>query len=201
MNETKRLSYAAERSESPIEYNLAASLLESYRFVIVPQDSVEQQLERYEIAFIMQYPVDRYRLDIALFFRALDGQRHRIAIECDGKRFHTGATYEARDRDRDNYLASKGFQVWRYPGWLLHHSPGVAADEIQRACEALINGGETALTFSRGRDSCEPTPKEFEQAFWAYWDGVPWPPRMGETPRQRGWLCPEDLPPYQGEQA
>lgn len=192
-SEDARIRYVSERAESVIECKLGHSLLQSWSFVVVPHEHADYQLERHEIAFVMQYPVGRYRLDMALFFRNEGGRLFKIAVECDGKQFHEGEANAKRDQERDAFLRGEGFKVWRYPGWLLHYGAGCAADEIQAACIALRSGQEPVLTFSRGRQEKEPTLREYEQAFWWYWDGIPWPPRMGENPRERGWCCVEDL--------
>jgi very-short-patch-repair endonuclease len=191
--ETARIEYVAKRAESVIECKLGHSLLQSWNFVVVPHEHAEHPLERHEIAFVMQYPVGRYRLDMALFFRASCGRLFKIAVECDGKQFHEGEANVKRDSERDAYLRGEGFEVWRYSGWLLNYGTGVAADEVQRACEALRDGREPVLTFSRGRQNKEPTLREYEQALLRFWDGIPWPPRMGPNPKQRGWHCMQDF--------
>jgi very-short-patch-repair endonuclease len=149
-----RRNYLRDNAESPIEFNLGGSLLESYKFVVVPHEHVGFKLTKYEVAFVMQHPVGPYRIDIGLFFHSIGGVFHKIAIECDGKAYHEGTQNRLRDDKRDAYLRSLGFEVWRYPGWLLHHRPGEAADEIQEATVSLING--CAPTLKLCRDSAQP---------------------------------------------
>ena len=50
-----------------------------------------------------------YRIDIAL-------SSHKIALECDGKNFHTSPIDKARDRRKDAYLHSNGWVVIRFTG-------------------------------------------------------------------------------------
>lgn len=197
---TERNRYVRERSESPIEFRLAWALLFSHKFVIVAPDQFEDKRDPLEFAFVMQYPVWRYRLDIAVCVHTDAGIMRKIAIECDGARFHTGEANERRDRSRDFALSEAGFEVWRYPGWLLHHAPDCAADEIREALIAVAKGAEPVLTFSRGHNAKAPTLREYEAAFWAFQDGVAWPARMGKNPEQRGWVVVEDLIEWANDQ-
>lgn len=64
---------------------------------------------------ISQYPVKPYRLDMAL--PAL-----KIAIEADGKAFHSSSEQKAHDRKRDAYLRSKGWIVLRFTGSQIHRN-------------------------------------------------------------------------------
>ena len=56
-----------------------------------------------------QVRVGIYRIDIAL-------SSHKIALECDGKDFHTSLIDKARDRRKDAYLRSNGWVVIRFTG-------------------------------------------------------------------------------------
>lgn len=56
-----------------------------------------------------QVPSGRYRIDLAL-------PSHRIAIECDGHRWHSKPKYKARDRRKDKHLESEGWYVFRFTG-------------------------------------------------------------------------------------
>jgi very-short-patch-repair endonuclease len=153
LTDNERHKYVRERAESPIELNLARSLIQSYKFIVIPHDAVGFKLTKYEVGFTMQHPVGPYRLDIGLFFHSFGGIFHKIAIECDGKAYHEGVHNRLRDDKRDAYLRGQGFEVWRYPGWLLHHRPGEAADEIQEATISLINDSNPTLKLCR--DSAE----------------------------------------------
>lgn len=197
---SERLKYVNQRSESPIEHKFAWSLIESHRFVILPAEHAEHKLPPCEYGVVMQYPVGPYRLDMALFVHPADEPMQKIAIECDGERFHTGPLAEKRDQIRDRYLRGVGFQVWRYPGWLLHHGAEVAAEEVHRAVQEIAYGREPLLTFTRNRDANKPSLREYEAAFWAFsYSGV-WPARMGKNPTQRGWRTIEDLFDWAREQ-
>lgn len=186
-DEGERRNMLRRLAESPIENSLVISLMDSWKFVPIAHGDVGYRLPRFNIAIVMQLPVINYRIDIGLFFHTLEGRPYKIAIECDGKQFHEGPANERRDAIRDERLRDQGFQVWRYPGWLLHHHANIAADEIQDAVNAIIMGCEPVFTFARHRAGKTPTIDELTKAYWAFSDGVPWPPRMGKSPRERGW--------------
>ncbi|WP_088032758.1 endonuclease domain-containing protein [Evansella clarkii] len=56
-----------------------------------------------------QIPAGPYRIDIAF-------PAYKLAIECDGKQYHSGAANKARDRRKDTYLRRNGWQVLRFSG-------------------------------------------------------------------------------------
>ncbi|MGE7651207.1 endonuclease domain-containing protein [Peribacillus frigoritolerans] len=56
-----------------------------------------------------QYPIRRYRIDVAL-------PEYRIAIECDGKAYHSSLKQKTHDRKRDKYLESKRWVTLRFSG-------------------------------------------------------------------------------------
>jgi very-short-patch-repair endonuclease len=186
-DEGERRNLLRRQAESPIESKLMVALMDSWKFVPVAHEHAGYRLPRFEIAIVAQYPVWNYRIDLGLFFHTEAGQPIKVALECDGKLFHEGAENERRDAVRDARLQAAGFQVWRYPGWLLHHHPHVAANEIHDAANALMMGQRPVQTFMRQRAGKTPTIDELTKAYWAFGDGVPWPPRMGKSPRERGW--------------
>ncbi|MCM3405936.1 endonuclease domain-containing protein [Cytobacillus oceanisediminis] len=56
-----------------------------------------------------QVPCGKYRIDIAL-------PVYRIAIECDGKAYHSTPKQKARDRRKNAYLKENGWKVLRFSG-------------------------------------------------------------------------------------
>jgi very-short-patch-repair endonuclease len=60
-------------------------------------------------AVTSQVPCGKYRIDLALL-------GPRIAIECDGKAYHSAPQAKARDRRKDKYLKENGWQVLRFSG-------------------------------------------------------------------------------------
>lgn len=180
-------------AESPIERALALQLVQSGRFVMLPADHAEHELHHSKVAFIPQYKVGRYRLDFYMRFRNCDGDLFQIDVECDGKQYHRHPAAIARDQRRDRELNRLGIEVWRYPGWFLHHHPHIAADEIETAIEEVKRGQDPTITFSHNRETATPTIREFEGAFYAHSRGVPWPSRMGADPKKRGWRHVEHM--------
>lgn len=56
-----------------------------------------------------QVPCGRYRIDLAL-------TSQRIAIECDGKAYHSSPAQKAHDRRKNAYLRKNGWRVLRFSG-------------------------------------------------------------------------------------
>jgi len=60
-----------------------------------------------------QYPVGHYRADFAI--KVMNADKF-IAIECDGKAFHSSDAQKAYDAKRDEVFRSLGFEVHRLSG-------------------------------------------------------------------------------------
>jgi very-short-patch-repair endonuclease len=56
-----------------------------------------------------QVPCGKYRIDLALL-------GPKIAIECDGKEYHSSTEQKAHDRRKDAYLRKNGWKVMRFSG-------------------------------------------------------------------------------------
>jgi very-short-patch-repair endonuclease len=56
-----------------------------------------------------QVPCGKYRIDIVL-------PHYRLAIECDGKDWHSSPEQKAHDRRKDAYLRKQGYSVMRISG-------------------------------------------------------------------------------------
>ena len=56
-----------------------------------------------------QMPCGKYRIDIAL-------PTYRIAIECDGRAYHSTPEQNAHDRRKNSYLRRHGWRVLRFSG-------------------------------------------------------------------------------------
>lgn len=56
-----------------------------------------------------QVPCGKYRIDIAL-------PQYKLAIECDGKAFHSSLPQKAHDRRKNAYLRKSGWKVLRFSG-------------------------------------------------------------------------------------
>ena len=75
---------------------------------------------------LAQYKVGYYRLDFALL-------RYKIAIECDGKQWHSSPKQKAHDRKRDAYLRSRGWKVLRFSGSSINSDMSKVIKRIDKA--------------------------------------------------------------------
>jgi very-short-patch-repair endonuclease len=102
-----------------------------------------------------QHGVSGYRLDFAVRHPDFDGTggpiRHLLAIECDGRTWHSGWTARERDRLRQQHLETLGWRFHRIWSTDWFRDPD---SEIERACSAFAE----ALTRSRaGQHPAAPT--------------------------------------------
>lgn len=107
---------AVDRCESPIERRLLVAWLFSEHFSFAPVKGATGVVaeDAYGIVLAQQITVARHRLDFAL---KRNGCTARIAVECDGFRYHDASPEQAtRDRARDRELAALGWVVVRYTG-------------------------------------------------------------------------------------
>lgn len=74
---------------------------------------------------VTQVKEGRYRIDIAFI-------PHKIAIECDGRDFHSSPKDRARDRRKDAYLRSQGWKVLRFSGSRIHRDMGGILKRIDK---------------------------------------------------------------------
>lgn len=74
-----------------------------------------------------QVPCGVYRIDLALM-----GQR--IAIECDGKDYHSSPAQKARDRRKDAYLKQNGWKVMRFSGRQINGELAKVLKRIGKEC-------------------------------------------------------------------
>ncbi|MCY9007217.1 endonuclease domain-containing protein [Peribacillus frigoritolerans] len=75
-----------------------------------------------------QYPIRRYRIDVAL-------PEYRLAIECDGAAFHSSKKAKAHDRKRDAYLRSIGWKTLRFSGSKINGDIGKVINRIESEIE------------------------------------------------------------------
>ena len=97
------------KSESPFEEMVAKSLSASgYRLT-------------------MQYKVGSYRLDMVAQYK-----NQRVAIECDGERFHSGSDKIREDMERQTILERIGWRFIRVRGSEYFSNPSAAINRIIR---------------------------------------------------------------------
>jgi very-short-patch-repair endonuclease len=96
-SQTQTISVDQERlkCESPIERRLYDAL----------------QLRGYYVQ--TQVPCGKYRIDLAL-------PAYKIAIECDGRSYHSSPEQKAHDRRKNAYLRKNGWKVLRFSGRMIY---------------------------------------------------------------------------------
>jgi very-short-patch-repair endonuclease len=75
------------------------------------------------------YPVGRYKVDVGF-------PVPKVAIEVDGWAFHSGRVEVQVDRERQNYIALRGWQVLRFTWWDLTERPDDVIRQIRTAISA-----------------------------------------------------------------
>jgi very-short-patch-repair endonuclease len=76
-------------------------------------------------AVTSQVPCGKYRIDLALL-------GPRIAIECDGKAYHSTPKAKERDRRKDKYLKENGWRVLRFSGRMITCDLGKVLHRIEK---------------------------------------------------------------------
>ncbi|WP_041822502.1 endonuclease domain-containing protein [Alkalihalophilus pseudofirmus] len=98
-----------------------------------PRDKCESPIERrlYDgllargYSPLTQVPCGKYRIDIALV-------SHKLAIEADGKAFHSSPQQKARDKRRDAFLRNNGWRVMRFSGRQIFRELNSVLDRIEK---------------------------------------------------------------------
>jgi very-short-patch-repair endonuclease len=67
----------------------------------------------------------KYRIDLALV-------GPRIAIECDGKAYHSSPEQKAHDRRKDAYLHKNGWKVLRFSGRQITRGLKYVLDKVEK---------------------------------------------------------------------
>lgn len=75
-----------------------------------------------KIDVIPQYKVKRYRIDLAYFPEGEDSEV-KIAIECNGRMYHTLAKDKEGDKERTKFLHKEGWRVVRFTGRQIYKDP------------------------------------------------------------------------------
>jgi very-short-patch-repair endonuclease len=72
-----------------------------------------------------QVPCGKYRIDLAL-------PAYKIAIECDGKAYHSTPEQKAHDRRKDAYLRKNGWKVLRFSGRMIYQDLPKVIAQIEK---------------------------------------------------------------------
>lgn len=98
-------------------------------FAPAPWDEPEWR-SIYQIQF--QVSFDRYLAD----FTIVNERGQTLAIECDGKDFHTAPEHVARDKARDRAIMRAGVPVLRFTGAEIYHDALGCAEEAIETLDA-----------------------------------------------------------------
>ena len=96
-----------KKCESPIEIKLFEALIK----------------QGYQV--YTQVPCGRYRIDLAIFL-----SKKRIAIEADGRDFHSSFQQKEHDNKRDLYLKKHGWEVIRFTGSEIYRNSDKCVEQI-----------------------------------------------------------------------
>lgn len=77
----------------------------------------------------MQVPVGRYRLDFLV--------DRLLVVEVDGAAFHSSREAVERDKQRDEFMRDKGFDVLRIPAKITLYNPKETVERVRRAQAAV----------------------------------------------------------------
>ena len=95
------------------------------------EEAVAKTLVEHGYDIVQQWPVGHYRIDIVV----RDGAK-KIALECDGDRWHSGAEKVYEDMERQMILERLGWQFIRLRGSTYYRNPGKAMQGVMRELEA-----------------------------------------------------------------
>lgn len=74
---------------------------------------------------IPQVKCGPYRIDLALY-------EYKLAIECDGKEWHSTPEQKRHDARKNNYLKKNGWKVCRLSGKTINSNLGYAINHIKK---------------------------------------------------------------------
>jgi very-short-patch-repair endonuclease len=144
----ERQQLAESLCETPIEVKFARELANSSDFGVSAVLPDEREICGLRKCLIPQLPVETYRVDIAVLFRNTNEDLVKVAIECDGHKYHSGPENRARDTARDAWFVSHGWRVWRYAGWDIHHHLYECIEEAESNIQALQFGRQLRFAWA-----------------------------------------------------
>jgi very-short-patch-repair endonuclease len=83
------------------------------------------ELKKNQFNPIPQYRCGPYRIDLAL-------PEYRLAIECDGKEWHSTPEQKRHDARKNYYLKKRGWKVCRLSGKTINNNIGYAINHIRK---------------------------------------------------------------------
>lgn len=95
-----RIMLAFPRLHSPAKPRKTESYIEERLYNALVREGFE---------VVPQYRIGRCHVDLAI-------PSAKLAIECDGKAYHSSPEQKAKDRRRDKFIRSRGWRVIRFTG-------------------------------------------------------------------------------------
>ena len=132
MNELKEKIFKSEEklqsnNSAQIDYNLDFNLQKNYSIskndinnsFLFTESGFEKEVVQWlgnqhfvkQIKIETQFPVDSYRIDIALLDK--ETNKFLLGIEVDGFKYHSSFEQKSRDKERQDYIESKGYKIIR----------------------------------------------------------------------------------------
>lgn len=87
------------------------------------EETVYEELIKYGLEPRTQFPVGMFRIDLAF-------PKLKLAIEADGKDFHSSEEQKKRDWYRQSRLEEQGWKFERFDGSFIHRFPRFVAAKI-----------------------------------------------------------------------
>lgn len=81
---------------------------------------------------IPQYSAANYRIDLVV-----QGEKSKLAVECDGDHWHTSVEDRERDFLRERVLQRAGWKFWRVLGSTYYNNPGKALESLWEKIEEM----------------------------------------------------------------
>lgn len=119
--------------ESPAETGFLQSMVSE--FSLKPENGL---LVGSGVKLALQVEVSRYRLDFLV--------DDRLIVEIDGAAYHSSPEARKRDKERDKFFLSEGYEILRIPAKYPLYSPSEGVARVKRAQAALEAQNEKKAT-------------------------------------------------------
>lgn len=74
-----------------------------------------------------QVSCGKYRIDISIYYKG-----HKIAIECDGKQYHSSKEQLEHDRIKDMVLERNRWKVYRFTGSMIYKDAAGCVERVEK---------------------------------------------------------------------
>jgi REase_MTES_1575 len=91
-----------------------------------------------DVVIAPQYQTENCRIDLAVFINVFANEETKIAVECDGHKFHTELEQVGRDTARNGDLTIAGWRLQRFTGRQIRRNPNGCAARVAKLVENEI---------------------------------------------------------------